>query len=172
MSSSSQVIESWIASFCNVLGHEYFAEVSEDFIEDDFNLTGLSSQVPMYKEALEMILDVEPDDEDSDEDILDEDEEDDEFGLDPDGNPSAQRRAAASAASSGAPRAASSETTSPIRAARPPAPAPAPAPPRRQRHHDSAALSAEGVLLASTPHEDALGSTPPPVLPRAFSLLV
>ncbi|KAI2474709.1 Casein kinase II protein [Pyrenophora tritici-repentis] len=57
MSSSSQVTESWIASFCGLLGHEYFAEVSEDFIEDDFNLTGLQSQVPMYKEALEMILD-------------------------------------------------------------------------------------------------------------------
>jgi len=42
------------------MGHEYFAEVSEDFIEDDFNLTGLQAQVPMYKEALEMILDVEP----------------------------------------------------------------------------------------------------------------
>lgn len=56
MSSSSQVTESWVASFCGLLGHEYFAEVSEDFIEDDFNLTGLQSQVPMYKEALEMIL--------------------------------------------------------------------------------------------------------------------
>lgn len=42
------------------MGHEYFAEVSEDFIEDDFNLTGLQPQVPMYKDALEMILDVEP----------------------------------------------------------------------------------------------------------------
>ena len=51
----------WINSFCNLLGHEYFAEVTDDFIEDDFNLTGLQSQVPMYKEALEMILDVEPD---------------------------------------------------------------------------------------------------------------
>ena len=64
MSSSSQVTESWVASFCGLLGHEYFAEVSEDFIEDDFNLTGLQSQVPMYKEALEMILDVEPEDDD------------------------------------------------------------------------------------------------------------
>jgi len=38
------------------LGHEYFAEVSEEFIEDDFNLTGLQAQVPMYKEALEVWL--------------------------------------------------------------------------------------------------------------------
>jgi len=58
--------ESWISSFCSLLGHEYFAEVSEDFIEDDFNLTGLQTQVPMYKEALEMILDVEPEDSGSD----------------------------------------------------------------------------------------------------------
>lgn len=54
MSSSSANPESWISSFCSLLGHEYFAEVSEDFIEDDFNLTGLQGQVPMYKEALEV----------------------------------------------------------------------------------------------------------------------
>jgi len=57
---SSQSPDSWIAQFCSLMGHEYFAEVSEEFIEDDFNLTGLQAQVPMYKEALEMILDVEP----------------------------------------------------------------------------------------------------------------
>ncbi|KAJ6257415.1 hypothetical protein Dda_8305 [Drechslerella dactyloides] len=57
----SLVSESWISNFCSVIGHEYFAEVTEEFIEDDFNLTGLSAIVPMYKEALEMILDVEPD---------------------------------------------------------------------------------------------------------------
>ena len=54
MSSSSANPESWISTFCSMLGHEYFAEVSEEFIEDDFNLTGLQSQVPMYKEALEV----------------------------------------------------------------------------------------------------------------------
>ncbi|KAF2145768.1 uncharacterized protein K452DRAFT_284147 [Aplosporella prunicola CBS 121167] len=79
MSSSSQVAESWITSFCNLLGHEYFAEVSEDFIEDDFNLTGLQSQVPMYKEALEMILDVEPEEDDEDDEEEDDDEDDDEI---------------------------------------------------------------------------------------------
>lgn len=79
MSSSSQVTESWIASFCGLLGHEYFAEVSEDFIEDDFNLTGLQSQVPMYKEALEMILDVEPEDDEDEEEEEEEDEEDDDI---------------------------------------------------------------------------------------------
>ncbi|KAF2401525.1 hypothetical protein EJ06DRAFT_451988, partial [Trichodelitschia bisporula] len=82
MSSSSQVNDSWISSFCSIVGHEYFAEVSEDFIEDDFNLTGLQAMVPMYKEALELILDVEPDDEDGDDEDEEEDEEDDEMGDD------------------------------------------------------------------------------------------
>ena len=50
----------WISWFCSLSGHEYFAEVAEDFIEDDFNLTGLSTQVTFYKEAMEMILDAEP----------------------------------------------------------------------------------------------------------------
>jgi casein kinase II subunit beta len=54
MSTSSGTPESWISSFCSLLGHEYFAEVSEEFIEDDFNLTGLQTQVAMYKEALEV----------------------------------------------------------------------------------------------------------------------
>jgi hypothetical protein len=34
--------------------------VHEDFIDDDFNLTGLQSMVPFWKEALDMVLDVEP----------------------------------------------------------------------------------------------------------------
>ncbi|EEP80791.1 casein kinase II beta 1 subunit [Uncinocarpus reesii 1704] len=72
MSISSGVTESWITAFCSLMGHEYFAEISEEFIEDDFNLTGLQSQVPKFKEALEMILDVEPEDEyDSEDDLLD-----------------------------------------------------------------------------------------------------
>ena len=50
----------WIAWFCSLTGHHYFVEVAEEFIEDDFNLTGLNSIVPFYKEALEMILDLEP----------------------------------------------------------------------------------------------------------------
>ncbi|KAL8953080.1 MAG: hypothetical protein Q9222_001073 [Ikaeria aurantiellina] len=78
MSTSSGTPESWIASFCSLLGHEYFAEVSEEFIEDDFNLTGLQNQVPMYKEALEMILDVEPEDEEEEEEDDEEEEEEEE----------------------------------------------------------------------------------------------
>ncbi|KAF2094540.1 hypothetical protein NA57DRAFT_10273, partial [Rhizodiscina lignyota] len=92
MSSSSQVGESWISSFCGLLGHEYFAEVSEEFIEDDFNLTGLQSQVPMYKEALEMILDVEPEEDDDDEE--EEEDEEDEDDLLGDERPAGYQRAA------------------------------------------------------------------------------
>ncbi|TEB35660.1 hypothetical protein FA13DRAFT_1624237 [Coprinellus micaceus] len=55
----------WISWFCSLPGHEYFCEVSEDFIEDDFNLTGLNTMVPFWKEAMEMVLDVEPEDEDA-----------------------------------------------------------------------------------------------------------
>ncbi|KAJ2259605.1 hypothetical protein EV176_006864, partial [Coemansia sp. RSA 451] len=32
----------WIAWFCSLKGHEYFCEIPDGFIEDDFNLTGLS----------------------------------------------------------------------------------------------------------------------------------
>jgi casein kinase II subunit beta len=102
MSSSSQAPESWISAFCSLVGHEYFAEVSEDFIEDDFNLTGLQSQVPMYKEALEMILDVEPEDasDEEDEEEEDEDEDEDEMhdGLDGLGRGGYRRAADAAAA--------------------------------------------------------------------------
>lgn len=98
MSSSSPAPESWISSFCSLLGHEYFAEVSEDFIEDDFNLTGLQSQVPMYKEALEMILDVEPEDDESiasddEEEDEEEDDEDDPNAIGDDDRASGYRRA-------------------------------------------------------------------------------
>ncbi|ODV66722.1 hypothetical protein HYPBUDRAFT_141489 [Hyphopichia burtonii NRRL Y-1933] len=47
----------WIQQFCEAFGHEYFVPVAQDFIEDDFNLTGLQLQVPYYREALYTILD-------------------------------------------------------------------------------------------------------------------
>lgn len=59
-SSPSASYETWISEFCNVVEHNIFIEVPEDFIDDDFNLTGLSSQVKHYHQALEMILDLEP----------------------------------------------------------------------------------------------------------------
>ncbi|PVU96979.1 hypothetical protein BB559_002167 [Furculomyces boomerangus] len=58
---------SWISWYCSLSGHEFFCEVEEEFIDDDFNLTGLSQMVNYYNEALDIILDI---DNEEDEDKL------------------------------------------------------------------------------------------------------
>ncbi|KAG1438373.1 hypothetical protein G6F56_012665 [Rhizopus delemar] len=55
-------LQSWISWFCSLSGHEFYIEVPEEFIEDDFNLTGLSTLVPHYQEAMDLILDIESED--------------------------------------------------------------------------------------------------------------
>lgn len=50
---------SWISRFCNNKGNEFFCEVDHEYIQDDFNLCGLSSQVPFYELSLDVILDVQ-----------------------------------------------------------------------------------------------------------------
>lgn len=57
----------WIQWFCSLQGNEFFVEVDEDYIQDDFNLTGLRALVPNYDYALDLILDAETDDDLSEE---------------------------------------------------------------------------------------------------------
>ena len=73
LDASSDVDEvSWIQWFCSLQGNEFFTEVAEDYVQDDFNLTGLGTQVPYYDYALDIILDIETP---QDEDLTDEQQE-------------------------------------------------------------------------------------------------
>ncbi|KAF7728003.1 casein kinase 2 regulatory subunit [Apophysomyces ossiformis] len=60
-SSTNHSDQNWICRFCSWNGHEYYLEIPEDYIDDQFNTTGLSAIVPYFDQALEMILDMGPD---------------------------------------------------------------------------------------------------------------
>lgn len=55
--SSESEDQGWISWFCNLKGNEFFCEVDEEYIQDDFNLTGLNSMILNYEYALDLILD-------------------------------------------------------------------------------------------------------------------
>ena len=59
ISDSEEDIESWVSWYCGLKGNEFFCEVEEALIQDNFNLSGLSSQVPFYDLALDIIQDLE-----------------------------------------------------------------------------------------------------------------
>lgn len=46
----------WIQWFCDLEGHEFFAEVDQEYITDNFNLHGLREKVQHFKEAMTMIM--------------------------------------------------------------------------------------------------------------------
>lgn len=50
--------DTWISWFCTLRGHEFFCEISKEWIEDSFNLYGLRHEIgPRYDECLDLILD-------------------------------------------------------------------------------------------------------------------
>jgi casein kinase II subunit beta len=57
----------WINYFLTLKGNEFFCQVDEDYIHDNFNLTGLANQVPYYDFALDLITDIDNDEDFSDE---------------------------------------------------------------------------------------------------------
>ena len=58
-SSGKSEDSTWIPWFCSLKGNEFFCRVDVTFLQDGFNLTGLSSQVPYYDQALDMVIDIE-----------------------------------------------------------------------------------------------------------------
>lgn len=42
----SETTGGWIQWFCELEGHEFFAEVDDEFVRDSFNLYGLKQLIP------------------------------------------------------------------------------------------------------------------------------
>ena len=58
-SSSSSSDAPFVDWFMKQRGNEAYVRVEDEYLQDDFNLTGLSDLVPVYDSALNMILDCE-----------------------------------------------------------------------------------------------------------------
>eukprot|EP00746_Dinoflagellata_sp_MGD_P081313 gnl/MRDRNA2_/MRDRNA2_32355_c0_seq1.p1 gnl/MRDRNA2_/MRDRNA2_32355_c0~~gnl/MRDRNA2_/MRDRNA2_32355_c0_seq1.p1 ORF type:complete len:276 (+),score=56.42 gnl/MRDRNA2_/MRDRNA2_32355_c0_seq1:50-877(+) len=56
--------DGWISWFVDLKGHDFFVEVEEEYIRDNFNLYGLRGRIQYYDSALEMILSSEVPDQD------------------------------------------------------------------------------------------------------------
>merc|ERR1719171_523016 len=54
----------WIPWYCGLKGNDFFAEIEEEYIRDNFNLYGLRGRFQYYDHALEMTLSTEAPDED------------------------------------------------------------------------------------------------------------
>ncbi|KAJ3453001.1 casein kinase ii subunit beta [Anaeramoeba flamelloides] len=57
-SSESDVI-GWPEWFCDLEGNEWFVEIHDDYLMDDFNFYGLSKYIPHYHLALDTIRDID-----------------------------------------------------------------------------------------------------------------
>jgi len=59
----------WISWFLTLKGNDFFCQVDEDYLHDNFNLTGLVSQIPYYDFALDLVTDIVNDEEFSDQNL-------------------------------------------------------------------------------------------------------
>ncbi|KAI9224583.1 casein kinase II, regulatory subunit [Blastocladiella britannica] len=57
LSTSSSAAAYWVDEFLLRKGNELFCNVDEEYILDKFNLTGISSEVEWYNQAMEIVLD-------------------------------------------------------------------------------------------------------------------
>lgn len=53
----------WVSWFCSLDGHEFFAEIDDEYLRDNFNLYGLRSKVAHFRSAHKMLLSLDSPDE-------------------------------------------------------------------------------------------------------------
>lgn len=57
--SSSEEDINWINWFLSQPGNHFYLRIPDEYLEDEFNLAELSSRIPFYKHALDMLLDID-----------------------------------------------------------------------------------------------------------------